>query len=274
MIHCVCALNSEARPLLQHFGLKQDTQASRFKLYRNTERGVTLTVSGAGKLAAAAAVMHTAERLRAVPSQGWINFGIAGHGRFALGQALLANRVEDAGSGQVWFPCVLFDSAVPAASVLTLDRPSADYGESLFDLEAAGYYASVCRITTVEMAHCVKIVSDNPGHPLRPLADAFVSELIAENLAHIDNLAGQLRALGADAAEGEQPPPHFAAIQKRWRFTEYQRATLNRLLTRWQVLLPDRNPLDAPAQALANAAALLGHLKSSLDQAPSGLGRR
>lgn len=274
MIHFLCALQCEARPLIQRFGLRQDIHARHFRFYVDGRGTTSLTVSGPGKLAAAAAAMFAAGRVQAGPADAWLNVGVAGHGYLALGRAAMANRVEDAGSGQAWFPVTPFERPVPAAAVLTLDRPRDDYGDAFFDLEAAGFYATLCRVGTLELIHCLKVVSDNPDRPLRPLPEREVSDLIEGRLAHVETLVSRLRELAGVAAEQEAASPHLDGIVARWRFSETQRRRLERLLRRWDALLPDQDPLAGSAGASRNAAALLDQIQECVDAARLNLVQR
>ena len=54
MLHIICALKPEARPLLDYFAMQP--VAGRIPIYGNPDRQITLTISGIGKPAAAAAV--------------------------------------------------------------------------------------------------------------------------------------------------------------------------------------------------------------------------
>ena len=72
MLHIVCALKPEARPLLDHFGLRALPDEPR--IYHNADAHISLTLSGIGKSAAAGAVARTHAYFdadRSMPGSTW-----------------------------------------------------------------------------------------------------------------------------------------------------------------------------------------------------------
>ena len=72
MLHIVCALKPEARPLLDHFGLRALPDVPR--IYHNADAHISLTLSGIGKSAAAGAVAgrtRTSMRTGPMPGSTW-----------------------------------------------------------------------------------------------------------------------------------------------------------------------------------------------------------
>ena len=112
MLHIISALKPEAGPLQDHFDLQP--LADTTSIYQNPEAHITLTLSGIGKSAAAAAVARTRDHFRAGRSHAWLNLGIAGHADLPLGQAVLINKVTDAASGLTWYPSRVFATKLPA----------------------------------------------------------------------------------------------------------------------------------------------------------------
>src|SRR3989304_3879721 len=104
MMHLICALLCEARPLIDCHDLRHIPQADLFQCYARRDGSMTLTVSGPGKTNTAAAVSYTHTLFNSLPGDAWLNIGIAGHRALAIGTPILAHRIEDAGSGQCWYP--------------------------------------------------------------------------------------------------------------------------------------------------------------------------
>ena len=75
MINIVVALPAEARPLLDHFRLRDKQHNTAFPIYRNTD--MALIVSGPGKVAAAAATALLAGNRDTPATSAWLNVGIA-----------------------------------------------------------------------------------------------------------------------------------------------------------------------------------------------------
>ena len=130
-------------------------------------------------------------------------------------------------------------------------------------MEASGFCAVAQRFATSERVHCLKVVSDNPHSSYRTLNSEKVEALIDDQLdtvaqvgEHLQALSQQLHALRAD-------PPGFAELTARWQFTATQQHQLRGLLTRWQVLAPDR-PLGDDLLALQSRAEVLVCLQQQL----------
>ncbi len=86
----VVALQAEACPLIDHYGLKRSS-GSPFRTFENQNH--RLVISGIGTIRCAAA---TGYLLGLLPSrnEGLVNLGIAGHGQLEKGSLFIANRVS------------------------------------------------------------------------------------------------------------------------------------------------------------------------------------
>lgn len=262
--HLVVALWSEARPLIDHFGLSQADPRAPFRHYRRDD--VALVVSGVGKTLAAAATAYLFAAEGGNRDQPWLNFGIAGHADAEVGTGLLAHKVEDAGSGRVWYPCPVFEPPAPTttATVRTVDRVVPDYPpDAACEMEAAGFCAAAARFAPSELVHVYKIVSDGPGTDLASLAAARVSALVAPHAATVERLLVAIRGL-ADEIAAARPSTDLAPWLERWRFTVSQRRRLEKLLARLAVLAP-AVPLPGDlAPAPGDAGAVLTRLEEAV----------
>jgi len=270
MIHLLCALKPEAKPLISHFALAHHPPGRLFPTYINRDRTVSLTISGPGKTAAATAALHTYMLFACSKTDIWLNTGIAGHATFSPGQAVLANRIEDSSSGLCWYPQILFKTAIPCTTVLTLDKPSSDYREdTLFDMEAAGFYEAVSRFAIAELCHSLKIISDNETHQHRHINAARVASHMADNLGNIESVIKSLSNLSSELilAAGPHNEEHEVLL-KTWHFTQSQRIRLQALLKRWRVLYPDTSLLTDDVRSAGNSREVLKKLSARLDIAP------
>ena len=266
MLHIICALKPEARPLLDYFGLRAMPDASR--IYHNAGTHLSLTLSGIGKSAAANAVARTHACFNADKSHAWLNLGIAGHAGLPVGQAVIVKKVTDAASGRTWFPSRVFPVTVPAHDLLTLDGPGSDYREELFDMECAGFFQAVSGVATLELAQALKIVSDNPDRPLDGVSPDLASRLIKQNLPVIENIIKQLLALSQLLRDLGDAGPDYHAITSQRHFTVSQQHQLRAALRKWRALQPGgRGPVERVA-GKKTAAEVLRHLRDELDKAP------
>ncbi|MEE8624791.1 MAG: hypothetical protein V3T19_05575, partial [Acidiferrobacterales bacterium] len=139
MLHFVVALQAEAKPLIDHFGLRRRTGGA-FPVYEN--ENIALTVSGIGKVAAAAATGYLHAHTGNHSCIAWLNIGIAGHGRRAIGDGVLIHKITDQITGRSWYPPLTFELPCASDGLITVDEPETRYRENgLYDMEAAGFYA-------------------------------------------------------------------------------------------------------------------------------------
>jgi len=248
-LRLVVALMAEARPLIRHFQLLGAARSGSFRLFRR--EGVALVVSGPGKVAAAAAVSWLHLTTGGQRNSAWINVGVVGHRRRLVGEAMLAGRVVDVGSGESWYPPLVFSPPAVVDTVFTVDRPETTFSEdAAYDMEAAGFVPTACRFASAELVHCLKVVSDGPGDGAVLLAER-VEGLVAARLSLVEDLATRCRELSRQLRGLEADPPDFAACGERFRFSVSDGRELRRLLRRRAALAPGVPlPLDGLASSV------------------------
>lgn len=269
MIHLFCALKCEATPLLDEYRFQRHPDADLFNVYTSDGHDLSLTVSGVGKLAMAAAVTYACSLLQASRRDGSLNFGIAGHGERDIGSAALVNKITDHSSGKTWFPQIVFDTPLPRLPLLTVDNPVPGYpDEVLYDMEAAGFYDGAGRIMTAEMAHCLKIVSDNRLLPAENIDKACVSRLVSGNLEMIHAVLTQLSRLAEQACPADGMREVYESFTSRWHFTRTESIRLKQLLNRWRILLPAASPYSVFPEKTETGKEILARLQLALDNTP------
>ncbi len=265
MLHFVVALQAEAKPLIDHFGLRRRTGGA-FLVYEN--ENIALIVSGIGKVAAAAATGYLHAQNGNHSCRAWLNIGIAGHGRRAIGDGVLVHKITDQITGRSWYPPLTFELSCASDDLISVGEPETKYRENgLYDMEAAGFYATACRFTTGELVHCYKIVSDNRLTPAEQIRGKTVQALIEQRLDTIDVLTQTLKALAARLAKFQSDPRELARFLKHWRFTVSEQHQLRRLLLHWQARSPKTVWSDGLA-ALPGANDVLHYLSQELDALP------
>lgn len=269
MLHITCALQPEARPLTAYFELRPVTAAP--GICHNSDSNISLTVSGIGKSAAAAAVARTQAHFKADRTHAWLNLGIAGHASLPLGQAVIIKKVTEAATGQSWYPPCVFNTALPARDLLTLDRPGDDYQQELFDMECSGYFRAASDSATAELIQAVKIVSDNAEQPMARVNPALISRLTTRNLPALEEIIQQLLALSKLLQRLGAPAPDYHTLIAQRRFTASQRHQLRALLRKWQARRPGDTALSDRLTEQKSAAAVLRFLQDELDQMPVSL---
>ncbi len=195
MIHFICALKCEASPIIKYYDLKHLTDARLFRIYVNDKTGISLTVTGVGKLAATGGVIYSYAELNCEPGDVWLNLGVAGHREHAIGDIFLSSHIEDSASSVVWYPQIVIDTEIPTEKLLTLDQPSTKYVDAMFDMEASGFISAASRVSAGELVHSIKIISDNQDNPAGKFKKSTVSNLIELNMEQIVTLSSQLETL-------------------------------------------------------------------------------
>ena len=239
MINIVVALPAEARPLLDHFRLRDKQHNTAFPLYRNAD--MTLIVCGPGKVAAAAATALLAGTGTSTTRAAWLNIGIAGHAHHAIGSGFIAHRITDSATGTNWYPPQILDLPIATDSLLTVDCPEDEYpSAALCEMEASGFFPIACRFSSSELVQCFKVVSDNRTQATTAITAKLCAQLITARLADIEQLVTALSGVADEYATWHAPHPDLEQLSKRWRFTVSQQHQLARLARRWKVLTTDQ----------------------------------
>jgi nucleoside phosphorylase len=267
MIHFICALKCEARSLIAHYRLKHSTDSDSFPLYISPDKQISLTISGVGKINAAAATAFTHAFLHTEKQDIWLNVGIAGHKALAIGEITLAHKIVDQANNYAWYPQIIFSPGCPSVAILSCNEPATDYSDSLFEMEAAGFYATACRFASSELIHVIKIISDNQQQPAEIMSESFVAGLVKEKLTVIDQIAESLNLLANEIDSSNETPDYYEQIIEQWRFTYAEKSILKSCLNRWHVLCPDENPMEEIDKSL-HGKEVIYQITNKLDAFP------
>lgn len=232
-IFIYAALPCEAKPLVEHFGLKKATTIQPFAVYLNHD--ICLTVTGLGKSAIAAGVAYSQALFACVEHPVLINIGIAGHKLHAVGSLFLIDKITDFDSRKSYYPPLVFTPPCPTASIQTVSRPQLTYDlQHLCDMEASAFYETAVRFSSGELIHCLKVISDNESSPVENIQPKQVSALIAAHVAAIETLLTELSRLATLITAPE--PRLFEQLIQRYHFTVSEQGQLKNQLSRWAAL--------------------------------------
>ena len=236
-IFIYAALPCEAKPLVEHFGLKKTTTIQPFALYCNQD--ICLTVTGLGKSAMAAGVAYSQALFASVEHPVLVNIGIAGHKNHELGSLFLIDKITDVDSRKSYYPPLVFKSPCRTASIQTVSRPQLNYDlQPLCDMEASAFYETAVRFSTGELIHCLKVISDNESSPAENIQPKQVASLIAAHIATIETLLAESSRLARMIIVPE--PSLFEPLTQRYHFTVSEQGQLKSRLSRWAVLTHDQ----------------------------------
>ena len=272
MLTIVVALKAEARPLVSHFGMTAEKSGCRLQTYRSPR--VRLAVSGVGAAAARAAT-EFATRGTDHPSP-CLNVGIAGHGSLALGTPLLVHKVTDRETGTTHYPAFPFRPPCATTALVTASAVETVYADPCaYDMEGSGFFTAGVHAAGAELAHSLKIVSDNPLEPPEFVSRHSIEALLEEQLDLIERVVSMLSECAELAAARRRDPPEYAAILERWHFTSTQRHQLRRLLQRCHALVPGEFEQVARSllqrTALRSAREVITFLQRRIDSLPFSL---
>ena len=239
MIHLFCALPCEAEPLIQHFKLSDIKEFDLFRIYQSKDKEISLTTTGIGKLNMAAAVSYQYACLKTSAADIWLNIGVAGHATLSLGEARLVNKITDEHDDTSWYPQIIFNSPCASTNLITLDKPSTDYQDALYDMEASAFYQLAIRLGTAELIHCLKIISDNAEQNTATVNADKVKKMITAQVQTIEQLIDCLKPLTAEIHSITAEPKHYQHFIEKWHFTKSESLQLSRLLRQWSLYLPD-----------------------------------
>ena len=184
LICLIAAMTAEAKPLIQRFNLKPTPQRG-LGIWKGD--GVCLVQTGMGAQRVAARL----DSLFKVQSDisAFINVGIAGGDR-ELGEVVLASSVVDKSTERRWYPHLppkTVVGSVDHCEVATVAKPCTNYqANSVFDMEAA----AICRVATqhtdLSRIHSIKVISDNPDHPMDDFSVKNVTPWMCNTLPTVE----------------------------------------------------------------------------------------
>lgn len=268
-INWVVALRPEAAPLIEKFGLQQAV-AGLYPVFENASGDTRLVVSGPGKLnaAAATATLASIENRMEPDARGWVNFGIAGSGDRGFGGIRIAGKVTDEGTGVSRYPAAVWPKKydLPKGTVLTVEKPTDSYPPdgTLVEMEASGFMTAALRDSTLELCQVLKVVSDDPDHPIEQIDKNLVRKLCYGGIESSERWLDAFRALGEEDARRLADPPGWKEVLEMGHFTATRQHQLRRLLQQWTAKNPEKSVMETPIAELRNGGEILSELRKAV----------
>jgi hypothetical protein len=258
----IVALQAEARPLIDKFKLQKSTKFKTFRIFHNTKH--RLIVSGIGQVQAAAATGFLLGLLKD-KAEALLNVGLAGHGKFATGTPFLANRIENKVEDSVYFPPPVLKLATDYSLLQTVDSPEYKYPKAIgYDMEAHAIYNVACKSITREMIQVLKIVSDNPSHPLEQFDAEKAVKLISDQIPLIEEISKQMESLSNEITVDQSLQTLVEEIQSMHRFTQTETHQIERDIQRATCLGLEANDIIALARSSANGKSTISSLRREI----------
>ena len=180
-INIVVAMEREAKPLINYWNLKKNTE----KIFSDKKKRINLIVSGIGKKKAENATNHIAEKTSI--NSFFLNIGIAGHRDYKLGEIVLVSKVTDNKTKYNWYPSLLWETKIKTSPLVTIGFPKIRYKPNLlYDMEASGFFKSARNFVGPEKVQCIKIISDNKKSSILNISSQKIESWIKKKTIVID----------------------------------------------------------------------------------------
>ncbi len=165
----VTALRAEAQPLIEHYGLKQDTAIPYLPVFAGDR--IRLAVGRPGKAKGAVAATFLLATAPSLANTVVLNVGVAGYAgdpitdKVEYGEVFVVNRIRDQASGAEYFPDLLVRTDCRETALTTFDYgvdagAAPDNLQGLVDMEAAGVYQAAATFLPPHRIGFIKVVSD------------------------------------------------------------------------------------------------------------------
>lgn len=264
MLNIVCALQCEAKPLIQHYGLRGISD-SVFSHYE--KHSVRLLVTGIGKTNTAAALGYLYARYGEQKNEAWLNVGIAGHPHAEPGALYVVNKSVDSAQGVRYYP-VLHGRHCQTAVVTTVEKPEQNYPENtLYDMEASAFFAIANRFSSAELIGSAKIVSDNKALGADHVDERYVEKIIAARVPDISHLVEEYLDVHRQFSALYQASPLYAALLTKYRFSVYEQKQLGKLSRKWNLYYPEQALMEEEGREYTSAKSLLKFMQNRLSHA-------
>lgn len=170
MIYLFTALYCEASLFIKQFQLEKNLENTRFQEFYNETAGIRLTITGAGEIAAAAAVSSVGTKYDPGEKDSLLNVGICA--QKAGGGIFVCNKIIELATGKTFYPDILYSHDFEEKAIVTGMRPFQAKSDSagaemsasddtLYDMEAAAVYQAGSYFLGPHQMVFLKVVSDS-----------------------------------------------------------------------------------------------------------------
>ncbi len=170
MIYLFTALYCEANIFIRQFHLEKDSENTWFQEFYSETADIRLTITGAGEIAASAAVGSICTRYSPKAEDVLLNIGTCAQRKGNAG-IFVCNKIIEQATGKTFYPDILYKHDFQEKTIVTgmlpwnvgkdsIEMPSVISGENLYDMEAAAVYQAGSYFFGPHQMVFLKIVSD------------------------------------------------------------------------------------------------------------------
>ncbi|MCK9371624.1 MAG: hypothetical protein M0P91_00375 [Sulfuricurvum sp.] len=242
MIYLTCALDAEARPLIEHYRLKRDYTLP-YTFYKGD--GILLLVTGIGRSNAMLALSALMGYRIPTKDDLLINIGICGApDTYRLGEALLIHQIMD--TDRSYYPDILYPHPLRETGLMCVDTPVSSPCLSPVDMESGGIFQAASRFLKLHQMAFIKIVSDH-FEPHKVTKEGAI-HLVKSHIHTLESLIASLQKVSSDPSLFT--PEEMEKIGE-WKthFTVSQGVKLEEALFYFRLKIPKR-PLPFPTDPI------------------------
>ena len=264
-IRWVVALEPESIAIRKKYHMTRVFHSGPYPVFKDEADCHWLTISGVGRVHAAAATMYLHLVSGAPPWAGWVNVGIAGHGAGTYGTLYLVDKIIEQSTGRSGYPGHVLSSTLARGSLMTVDKPETNYRNNLlFDMEGSAFFEIASRLSCQQLVLVLKIVSDGPNVDIAELTKQIISNLVSDRISEIFNLVGKMEMLVEKECDRLELPVAYYAIKKKWYFSQSQEYQLMHLVKRWQATAQNKELMSYVGEC-KDATSVVQKLSIKLD---------
>lgn len=270
----VVALKSEALPLCDKFKMTLVDHEAPYPIFKDLDGYHWLVISGVGKVQAAAASMYLHQISKANRWTAWINIGIAGQKESKFGKLYLIDKITEMSTGKVWCPGTVISTITARGSLMTVDKPEIDFKKGdLFDMESAGFFDVVRRLSCNELVLVLKIVSDGPFNDIKKISPEIIKTLMFNNIDEIESIIFKMEHLVRQEYQRISLPNEYVKVIRKWHFSRFRKHEIKSLIHRWNIKFPEDNLLSFLNEC-KSARSVIYKISSHLDSCEIDWGQR
>ena len=125
---------------------------------------------------------------------------------------------------------------------MTVDKPETDFKKGdLFDMEGAGFFDVVRRLSCNELVLVLKIVSDGPYNDIKKVSSEIVQTLIFNKINEIEIIISKMENLVKQEYQRLIVPNEYLEVIGRWHFSKFRKHEIKSLIHRWNMSFPREN---------------------------------
>lgn len=228
MIYIFTAMYCEAEPLIKAYNLRLKRTLRHIQIFETEESDIVLTITGTGRIHAAAATAAVLSMYDARKSDFLINIGSSAAMSENMAGVYICNKITDASENRTYYPDMLYNYGLKEAGVITGDSIYHADSENknintLYDMEASAVYQAGSLYFGPDRMVFIKAVSDYGMHEnekintsedtkvstsLKNMSDK-ISLLISDNIACIQKCIEIMLNLQSEENISMQPDAVF-----------------------------------------------------------------